>query len=116
MDVAALAPVPSSGDAEQSMSIAAVPGTAGVAAAVGGPAQPRQRVGLGPTISQLFGQAVARPQALDITYQVSPDNEIVIVFSDPNTGKEVATFPPHLFAQLAGFLDHQQGAAVDLDA
>lgn len=115
MDVAALAPVPPSGDAEQSMPVVAVPGTAGNPVAGGRP-QVRQRIGLGPTISQLFGQAVARPAALDITYQVTPDHEIVIVFSDPNTGKEVATFPPHLFAQLAEFLDHQQGAALDLDA
>lgn len=113
MDVAALAPIPPSGKAGNAIQ----PSSAVVAAtpAAASAASP-QRTGLGPTISQLFGQAVMRPAALDVTYAVSPDHEIVIVFSDPTTGKEVATFPPHLFAQLAEFLDHQQGAALDLDA
>lgn len=113
MDVAALAPVPPSGTAGNATQASGALAAATPSAA---PSAPPSRVGLGPTISQLFGRAVTRPEALDITYAVSPDNEIVIVFSDPTTGKEVATFPPHLFAQLAEFLDHQQGAALDLDA
>lgn len=115
MDVAALAPVPSSGDTGNTTH-AAQASSAAASTCVAPGAPPSPRLGLGPTISQLFGQAIMRPAELDVTYAVSPDNEIVIVFSDPNTGKEVATFPPHLFAQLAAFLDHQQGATLDLDA
>lgn len=111
MDVAALAPVPPSTEVGHSTQPSVT-----LAGELATPAPAPPRAGLGPAISKLFGQAVARPAALDITYAVSADHEIVIVFSDPNTGKEVATFPPHLFAQLAEFLDHQQGAALDLDA
>lgn len=111
MDVAALAPTASSTEAGP---VAPTGTTLAGELAMPTPAQPS--AGLAPAISKLFGQAVARPESLNVSYAVSADHEIVIVFTDPATGKEVATFPPHLFAQLAEFLDHQQGAALDREA
>jgi uncharacterized FlaG/YvyC family protein len=78
--------------------------------------QPR---GISPAIAKIFGSGAPLPKGvtLNVSYRIdhNPD-EIVIVFTDPKTGKEVAQFPPELFAQLAGFLDHQQGATLDENA
>jgi uncharacterized FlaG/YvyC family protein len=75
--------------------------------------------GISPAVARIFGSGAPVPQSapLNVSYRVVKDpNEIVIVFTDPNTGKEVAQFPPDLFAQLAQMLDHQRGATLDQNA
>ena len=81
--------------------------------------KPIAQVGLSPAIARIFGTDARVPQqgALSVSYRVVKNpNEIVIVFTDPKTGKEVAQFPQDLFAQLATMFDHQRGAALDQNA
>ncbi|MEO9170182.1 MAG: hypothetical protein ABI282_03235 [Candidatus Baltobacteraceae bacterium] len=98
------------------------------ARSVAGPAQPSQSPpqpphaaqvsGLAPAIAKLFGGAAdPQPISLNVSYRVVKDlDEIVTVFSDPKTGKEVAQFPAEVLVGLAQFFDHERGATLDQNA
>jgi uncharacterized FlaG/YvyC family protein len=43
-------------------------------------------------------------------------SEIVTVFSDPQTGKEVAQFPAEIVVQIAQFFDSHSGVTLDRSA
>lgn len=73
--------------------------------------------GIAPVIAKIFGSTGA-PQAvnLNVSYRVLKNDEIVTVFTDPETGKEVAQFPPEILIGLAQFFDQQQGVTFDRNA
>lgn len=74
--------------------------------------------GIAPAIAKLFGgAAVPQPISLNVSYRVVKDlDEIVTVFTDPKTGKEVAQFPAEVLIGLAQFFDHERGATLDKNA
>lgn len=82
------------------------------------PAQQTQHAGIAPAIAKLFGgAAVPQPISLNVSYRVVKDlDEIVTVFTDPKTGKEVAQFPAEVLIGLAQFFDHERGATLDKNA
>lgn len=74
---------------------------------------------LAPAVAKLFGSSSdPQPVALDVSYRVLKGNlgEIVTVFTDPKTGKEIAQFPPEILIGLATFFDQQSGATLDQSA
>jgi len=76
------------------------------------------RTGLAPAIAKLFGSSSPTlPIRLDVSYRVLRDpDQIVTVFSDPSTGREVAQFPPDILINIAQFFDQQSGVTLDRDA
>jgi hypothetical protein len=80
--------------------------------------QPANRSGLGPAIAKLFGTKVPpEPIRLDVSYRVLHDPDVIVtVFSNPQTGQEVAQFPPEILIGLAEFFDQQSGVTFDKDA
>ncbi|MDQ2865180.1 MAG: hypothetical protein M3R51_03030 [Candidatus Eremiobacteraeota bacterium] len=76
------------------------------------------QAGIAPAIAKLFGgSSVPQPIALNVSYRVVKDlDEIVTIFSDPKTGKEVAQFPAEILIGLAQFFDHERGATLDQNA
>lgn len=84
-----------------------------------GPGNPHaQSSGIAPAVAKLFGSGSSpQPVALNVSYKViGPLNEIVTVFSDPKTGKEIAQFPPDLLIGLAEFFDQKDGVTLDKTA
>lgn len=72
------------------------------------------RAGIASAVAKLFGGSAS---SLSVSYRVVKDlDEIVTVFSDPNTGKEVAQFPAEALIGLAQFFDHERGATLDKNA
>lgn len=61
-------------------------------------------------VSSGSGQA----QALDISYKYVPELQLVVtVFTNPQTGAEVAQFPPQELIGLAEFFDQVDGVTLD---
>jgi uncharacterized FlaG/YvyC family protein len=82
------------------------------------PDQQQRNAALIGQIAKLFGQPES-PQSvgLSVSYRVLHNpNEIVTVFSDPATGKEVAQFPAEIVVQIAQFFDKQSGVTLDRTA
>jgi uncharacterized FlaG/YvyC family protein len=118
LGVTAVAEPPASQVAASALTASAPIVPAGTSTNATSPANAQPK-GISPAIARIFGNGAPLPQqgTLDVSYRVVKDpNEIVIVFTDPKTGKEVAQFPPDLFAQLANMLDHQRGATLDQSA
>ncbi|GAC1548952.1 MAG: hypothetical protein NVS2B17_33770 [Candidatus Velthaea sp.] len=65
-------------------------------------------------LAQLLG-AQSAPQAdtIEVSYRVSSDHDIVTVFTDHQTGKEIAQFPKEMIVEIAAFFDKQSGITVD---
>ncbi len=73
--------------------------------------------GIAPAIAKIFGSSgLPQPVNLNVSYRVLKNDEIVTVFTDPQTGKEVAQFPPEILIGLAQFFDQQQGVTFDRNA
>jgi len=73
---------------------------------------------LSATIGRLFGTPDA-PQSVDVQVSYRIDkyvDQIVTVFTDPHTGKEIAQFPKEIMIQIAQFFDKQSGVTVDRNA
>ena len=70
---------------------------------------------LAPAVAKLFGAANAAPTTLSVSYRVE-GRDVVTVFTDPSTHKEVAQFPPELLLGLAQFFDQQSGITFDKSA
>ncbi len=71
---------------------------------------------LTPAIAKLFGSSGSpQPVELHVSYRVD-GQDIVTIFTDPKTGKEVAQFPPELLLGLAKFFDHTGGVTLDKTA
>lgn len=79
------------------------------------PTDDNSHSGIAPAIAKLFGGAVAQPIQLNVSYRVE-GKDVVTVFTDPKTGKEVAQFPPELLIGLAKFFDQQSGVTFDKNA
>lgn len=71
--------------------------------------------GIAPAIAKLFGNAVPQPVQLNVSYRVE-GKDIVTVFTDPQTGKEVAQVPAEVLVGLAQFFDQQSGVTFDKNA
>ncbi len=85
-----------------------------------GPAQPQadqRHPLLADAVAKLFGTP-NQPQnvSLNVSYRVENPHEIVTVFSDPKTGKEVAQFPAEIVVQIAQFFDKHSGVTLDRSA
>lgn len=73
---------------------------------------------LSSTVAKLFSEDGAeKSAAVNVSYRVEHDpNIIVTVFTDPNTGQEIAQIPPEVMVQLAQFFDKQSGVTLDRSA
>ena len=71
--------------------------------------------GIAPAVAKLFGGALPQPSDLSVSYRVE-DNDMVTIFTDPNTGQEVAQFPSAVLLGLAQFFDQQSGVTFDKNA
>ncbi|HET9030483.1 MAG TPA: hypothetical protein VFN49_09915 [Candidatus Aquilonibacter sp.] len=79
------------------------------------PASSQSNPGIAPAIAKLFGSGSPQPIQLNVSYRVE-GSDVVTVFTDPKTGKEVAQFPPELLLGLAKFFDQQSGVTFDKNA
>lgn len=73
---------------------------------------------LSPVVAELFSQgAILQPTDVSVTYRVerNPD-EIVTVFTDPVTGKEISQVPAEVLVQIAQFFDKHSGVTLDKSA
>jgi uncharacterized FlaG/YvyC family protein len=67
------------------------------------------------TVAKVMGAAGS--SSVNVSYRVEHDpNMIVTVFTDPNTGQEIAQVPAEVMVQMAQFFDKQTGVAVDRSA
>ncbi len=73
---------------------------------------------LSPVVAKLFGQdGIPKPVAVNVSYRVEHDpNMIVTVFTDPQTGREIAQMPAEILVQIAQFFDKQSGVTLDRSA
>ncbi len=78
------------------------------------PQQPEQG-GLAPAIAKLFNDAISQPVELRVSYRVE-GTDLVTVFTDPTTGKEVTQVPSEALLDLAKFFDQQSGVTFDKNA
>lgn len=125
MDVQQVAsPLPNSGAAavqgqadpaiKAAAAAGAVPAQAGATADADAHAQ--QPGGIAPVVAKIFGnEGIPHPVTLNVSYRVD-GKEIVTVFSDPKSGKEIAQFPSELMIKLAEFFDKSHGATLDQSA
>lgn len=75
----------------------------------------QQQPTLAPAVAKLFGAANAGQAQLSVSYRVE-GGDVVTVFTDPHTHKEIAQFPPELLLGLAQFFDQQSGVTFDKSA
>ncbi|NNM99041.1 MAG: hypothetical protein HKL91_04470 [Candidatus Eremiobacteraeota bacterium] len=70
------------------------------------------------SVARFFGPpSNPHPVTLNVSYRVlHHPNEIVTVFSDPQTNQEVAQFPPEILIGIAEFFDQHQGVTLDSNA
>ncbi len=82
------------------------------------PASGQQHDGtLTPAIAKLFAPTgIVDAGDLNVSYRVLSDHEIVTVFTDPKTGKEVTQVPSEAMIGLAEFFDQHQGVTFDKSA
>jgi hypothetical protein len=60
------------------------------------------------------GSGTPSSPELDVSYQVIPQLDLIVtVFTNPQTGQEVAQFPPEVLIGLAEFFDHIDGVTID---
>lgn len=78
------------------------------------PQQPQQTT-IAPAIAKLFNDAIPQPVDLHVSYRVE-GHDVVTVFTDPNTGKEVTQIPSEALLDLAKFFDQQSGVTFDKNA
>ena len=123
MDVQQVAsPLPNTGAAAVQGQADPAIKAAAAAVAVPAPAEPsadahaQQPGGIAPVVAKIFGnEGIPHPVTLNVSYRVD-GKEIVTVFSDPKSGKEIAQFPSELMIKLAEFFDKSHGATLDQSA
>ena len=80
-------------------------------------ASQHEGAGIAPAIAKLFAPGgISEPGDLNVSYRVLSDHEIVTVFTDPKTGKEVTQVPSEALIGLAEFFDQQNGVTFDRTA
>lgn len=69
-------------------------------------------------VAKIFGQSGnPSPVTVNVSYRVEHDpNMIVTVFTDPETGREIAQVPAEVMVQIAQFFDKQSGVTLDRSA
>ncbi|GAC1407877.1 MAG: hypothetical protein NVSMB64_15280 [Candidatus Velthaea sp.] len=68
-------------------------------------------------LAQLLGsQKTAVPDTIEVSYRVSSTHDIVTVFTDQQTGKEIAQFPKEIIVEIASFFDTHSGVTLDSSA
>lgn len=123
MDVQQVAsPLPNSGaaavqgQADPAIKAAAAAGAVPAQADPSADAHAQQPGGIAPVVAKIFGnEGIPHPVTLNVSYRVD-GKEIVTVFSDPKSGKEIAQFPSELMIKLAEFFDKSHGATLDQSA
>ena len=126
MDVQQVAsPLPNSGAAavqgQADPAIKAAAAAGAVPAQAGGTADAdadphAQQPAIAPVVAKIFGnEGIPHPVTLSVSYRVD-GKEIITVFSDPKSGKEIAQFPSELMIKLAEFFDKSHGATLDQSA
>ena len=123
MDVQQVAsPLPNSGaavvqgQADPAIKAAAAAGAVPAQAEQGADAHAQQPGGIAPVVAKIFGnEGIPHPVTLNVSYRID-GKEIVTVFSDPKSGKEIAQFPSELMIKLAEFFDKSHGATLDKSA
>lgn len=106
-------------DSSNGVTASAIPPTQTTPAPVpGAPAKDANHDTLAPAIAKLFGSASPpEPIRLDVSYRVLQDPDVIVtVFSNPQTGQEVAQFPPELLIHLSQFFDQPRGVTLDQNA
>lgn len=72
---------------------------------------------LSPVVAKLFNGGIPQPVAVNVSYRVEHDpNIIVTIFTDPTTGQEIAQIPPEVLVQIAQFFDKHSGVTLDRSA
>lgn len=68
------------------------------------------------TVAQLFtGAKAPNAHPVQVSYRVE-GSEIITVFTDPKTGKEIAQFPSEMMIQFAQFFAKESGVTLDRSA
>lgn len=116
MDVPVVAP--GSGVEQQTAPPAAavLPGGADPQQAAPVPGSGDGKGSLSPVLAKLFSQgAILQPVSVNVSYRVENGN-IVTVFTDPHTGKEITQVPAEVVVQMAQFFDKHTGITLDKSA
>lgn len=68
-------------------------------------------------VAKLLSGGTPNSVSVTVSYRVEHDpNMIVMVITDPATGKEVAQVPSEVMVQIAQFFDKHSGVALDRSA
>lgn len=73
---------------------------------------------LAPVVAKILGGG-SSPQsvAVNVSYRVEHNPDMVVmVITDPKTGREIAQVPSEVMVQLAQFFDKEQGVTLDRSA
>ena len=75
-----------------------------------------KQAGISPAIAKIFGgEGDSKAAPLSVSYTIV-NHQIHTVFTDPDTGEEIAQFPPDLLAHVAAFFDQVSGVTLDQNA
>ncbi len=72
--------------------------------------------GIASAVAKLYnvGSGASGQPALDVSYRVVPGLDLVVtVFTNSETGQEVAQFPPEVLVGVAQFFDQLDGVTLD---
>lgn len=80
------------------------------------PAPEDHRQPLTATVAKLFaGGQAPQSHPIQVSYRVE-GADIITVFTDPKTGKEIAQFPSEMMVQFAQFFAKESGVTLDRSA
>lgn len=126
MDVQSVAPAPGATDGSQAASPAEPVGPSQTGQAGSTPSATQansgtqsgtaQASGLASAIAKLYNVAGASQNDANIgvSYKVVPGLDLVVtVFTNSDTGEEIAQFPPELLVGVAQFFDQLDGVTID---
>lgn len=73
---------------------------------------------LAPVVAKIFGGGSSlQSKAVNVSYRVEHDPDMVVmVITDPKTGREIAQVPSEVMVQIAQFFDKEQGVTLDRSA
>jgi uncharacterized FlaG/YvyC family protein len=122
MDVPTVAPAttgPSGGVVAPNQEVAAAPQAPAISSGSPGPTQPKSPVNestIAAAVAKIYNVSSGssgQPQ-LAISYKYVSELQLVVtVFTNPQTGEEVAQFPPQELIGLAEFFDQIDGVTLD---
>jgi uncharacterized FlaG/YvyC family protein len=73
---------------------------------------------LSPVVARIFGGGdVPQSVSVNVSYRVEHNPDMVVmVMTDPKTGKEIAQVPAEVMVQIAQFFDKESGVTLDRSA